>query len=59
MAFFYNCIHKNSQKRQKKLQKIKNKKPSLSLIIDHKMPKKCKKLFLFELVRKEEIRGFG
>ena len=58
MAFFYNCIHQNSQKKQKKLQKKTNK-PSLRLIIDHKMPKKCKKLFLFELVRKEEIRGFG
>ena len=30
---------------------IKNKKSYLSLIINQKMSKKCKKLFLFELVR--------
>ena len=42
----------------------KKKKKSLRLVIDQKMPKKYKKLFIFKLVRQfssiiKEIREFG
>ena len=36
---------------KKVTKKKKNQKSSLSLITDQKMPKKCKKMFLFELVQ--------
>ena len=39
------------QKIAKSCKKESDKKSSLNLIIDQKMLKKCKKLFLFELVR--------